>query len=63
MVVINNTPLLIGGNYATGVKDETFPDTVLEYDVESDAWRPVARVQGRSHHALVTVMSRKLKCA
>ena len=63
MVVITNTPLLIGGNYATGVKDETFPDTVLEYDVEADAWRPVARVQGRSHHALVTVKSRKLKCA
>ena len=62
MVVINNTPLLIGGNYATGVKDETFPDTALEYDVEADTWRPVARLRGRSHHAMVTIKSSKLSC-
>ena len=43
MVVINNTPLLIGGNYATGVKEETFPDTSPENDVEADNWRPVAQ--------------------
>ena len=43
MVVINNTPLLVGGNYATGVKEETFPDTSPENDVEADNWRPVAQ--------------------
>ena len=63
MVVINNTPLLIGGNYATGVKEETFPDTALEYDVGADTWRPVARLRGRSHHAMVTVKSSKLSCS
>ena len=63
MVILDNTPLLIGGNYATGVKDETFPDTVLEYDVEEDTWRPVARLRGRSHHALVTIKSSKLTCS
>lgn len=63
MVVINNTPLLIGGNYATGVKDETFPDTALEYRVDTDTWRPVARLRGRSHHAMVTIRSSKLTCS
>ena len=63
MVVINNTPLLIGGNYATGVKDETFPNTALEYDVDTDTWRPVARLRGRSHHAMVTIKSSKLTCS
>ena len=55
MVVIHNTAQLTGGNYEDVEGKEKFPDTVLEYDLERDQWRAVARISGRSHHASVLV--------
>ena len=55
MVVIHNTPQLTGGNYEDVEGKEKFPDAVLEYDLERDQWRTVARISGRSHHASVLV--------
>lgn len=47
---------MYGGNYDTGARrQEVFPDSVLEYQVEDDQWRPVARIRGRSHHAVVAM--------
>ena len=51
MVVINNNPQLSGGSYET----DNRRTEVLEYDVEEDMWRPVARVRGRAHHRAMTV--------
>ena len=62
MVVIQNTPQLTGGNYEDVQGKEKFPDTVLEYDLERDVWRSVARMTGRSHHASVLVPSRAVDC-
>ena len=56
MVVINNNPQLSGESYETdNWRTEVFLDTVLEYDVEDDMLRPVARVRGRAHHRAMTV--------
>ena len=61
MVVIHNTPQLTGGNYEDVEGKEKFPDSVLEYDVETDQWRTVARMVGRSHHASVLVPTKAVQ--
>ena len=60
LVVIHNTPQLTGGNYEDVEGEEKFPDTVLEYDMERDQWRTVARISGRSHHASLLVPTEAL---
>ena len=62
MVVIRNTPQLIGGNYEDVEGKEKFPETVLEYDLQADIWRAVATIAGRSHHASVLVPSQPDDC-
>ena len=57
MVVVANTPRLVGGSYDVAGNVETFPDTVLEYNTDTDTWARVARTRGRSHHAMVTLAS------
>lgn len=61
MVVIGGRPLLSGGSYEIGSRrNEIFPEDVLEYLVEENSWVPVARMKGRSHHALIAVPRRFL---
>jgi len=60
MVVLGGKPLLTGGSYERfsqtgGRREEFFPDDVVQYQVEKDEWRTVARMTGRSHHAMVAV--------
>jgi len=38
-------------------RNEMLPDQVLEYSLEQDEWRPVGRIEGRSHHVAVAVPS------
>ena len=37
-----------------------FPGQVLEYSLQEDEWRVVARIEGRSHHVALAVPSRLL---
>ena len=56
MVVLGGKPLLTGGSYETGGRrEEFFPDGVIQYQAEEDVWRTVARMTGRSHHAMVAL--------
>ena len=56
MVVLGGKPLLTGGSYETGGRrEEFFPDGVIQYQAEEDGWRTVARMTGRSHHAMVAL--------
>ena len=43
-----------------GRRNEMFPDRVLEYNLEQDEWRPVGRIEGRSHHVALAVPSKLL---
>jgi len=60
MVVIAGRPQLSGGHYEIGRREEMFPGQVLEYSLQEDEWRVVARIKGRSHHVALAVPSRLL---
>jgi len=60
MVIIAGRPQLSGGHYEIGRRNEAFPDTVLEYDLEKDDWKSVAKIEGRSHHVALAVPSKLL---
>jgi len=60
MVIIAGRPQLSGGHYEISRRDEMFPEQVLEYSLEEDEWRAVARIKGRSHHVALAVPSKLL---